>query len=112
MTEPRLKTGIWIQALMWRCSQAGVPATVVRRGDGDAGAVIVKLNRRNGVFTLLVQTRTSAGELAWSKAGGSDTVDEAAADSYIARQIGRDPDLWVVEIEDREGERFLDRKVI
>ncbi|MCW5751325.1 MAG: DUF1491 family protein [Alphaproteobacteria bacterium] len=111
MSEPRLRTGIWVQALIWRCGQQGVAATVVRRGDGDAGAVLLKINRRGGVFTVLTQTRAPDGAPAWSR-GITGGEDEAAADAYIARQVKRDPDLWVIEIEDPAGERFLDGPIL
>jgi GMP synthase (glutamine-hydrolysing) len=78
-------------------------ATVARKGDEDAGAVLIKQNLMNGTFTVLSQIRTGDGTHAWLKGTGADPVNEAAADAYIARQVGCDWDLWVIEIEDREG---------
>ena len=42
---------------------------------------------------------------------GPDWVEEADADAYIDRRVKNDPDLWVLEIEDREGRAFLDEKI-
>ncbi|MBF0375555.1 MAG: DUF1491 family protein, partial [Alphaproteobacteria bacterium] len=103
MSEPRLKTRLWVQANVRKCDVDGLCATVARRGDDDAGTVLLKINRLDGGFTVLAQARTVDGEPAWIRGTGPEPVDEAAADSYIARQVGRDGDLWVVEIEDREG---------
>lgn len=103
MSQPRLKTRLWVQANLRKCAIDGLCATVARRGDDDAGAVLLKINRLDGGFAVLAQARTAEGEAAWIRGTGPDPVDEAAADAYIARQVRRDSDLWVVEIEDRAG---------
>src|SRR5271154_4800979 len=98
MSEPRVKVGIWVSAALRMADIAGKPGVVVRRGDADAGGVIVLLRGRTGVC-VLSQVRTGSGEAAWMRATGAEPVDDAAADAYISRQVGRDPDLWVVEFE-------------
>ncbi len=110
--EPRLRSGIWIQALIRRCDGAAVSAYVLRKGDADSGAILLKLNRRAAGCTVLAQARGEAGELVWLRGTGSEPVDEAAADAYIARQAGRDPDLWVLEIDAAAGEALLDGKIL
>lgn len=110
--EPRLKTGLIIQAALRLATQQAIPMVVARRGDGDAGAILIKLNRLEHGFTVLAQTRTLDGDLAWMRATGADPVDEPTADAYIARQVKRDPDLWVVEIEDRAGRPIFAGRVL
>lgn len=99
MTEPRLKTAIWVQALVRQVEVAGATAIVLRKGDGDGGAVLLKLTDR-ATCTVLAQTHDPAGGRAWIKGTGPTPVDDATADAYIARAWARDPDLWVVEIDD------------
>jgi hypothetical protein len=98
MAEPRVKAGIWVSAALRMAEIAGRPGVVVRRGDADAGGVLALLRGRAGVV-VLSQVRTGEGEAAWLRATGADPVDDAAAQTYIDRQVGRDPDLWVVEFE-------------
>jgi hypothetical protein len=109
---PRLKAQVLVKAVVRRCDLAAVAATVARRGDPDSGAVLLKVNRGAEGCTVLSQTRTAEGELVWMRGTGAAPVAEETADAYIARQAKYDPDLWVVEIEDREGRHFLDDRVI
>jgi hypothetical protein len=110
--EPRLKTSLVVQAALRVSSQRAIPMVVARRGDGDAGTILVKLNRLDLGCTVLAQTRTPEGELAWLKATGEQPVAESEADAYIARQVKRDPDLWVVEIEDRAGRPVFEGRIL
>ena len=110
--EARLKTGIWIKALIRRCDLATIAAAVVARGDGDLGAVLIKLNGRDDGFSVLSQARGPDGELLWMRATGAEPVAETDADSYIARQRRRDPDLWVIEIESRSPAAILDGRIV
>ena len=113
MTEPpRLKTNIIVQAALRISSLQAIPMVIARRGDGDAGTILVKLNQLDLGCTVLAQTRTPKGELAWLKATGETPVEEATADAYIARQVKRDPDIWVVEIEDRAGRPIFEGRIL
>jgi|SRR5215467_9548903 len=108
---PRLKAGIFVRALIRRVEAQGASAFVVRKGSEEAGAVYLKLSRLNGTCTILEQIRRGEGDLAWMKSVG-DAVDEERAKAYFDKQIRFDPDLWIVEIEDREGRAFVDEPIV
>lgn len=110
--EARLKTGLWIGALIRRCDLAAIAAVVVARGDADSGAVLLKFNARDEGCSVLTQARGPDGELVWMRATGPAPVAEADADSYIARQRRRDPDMWVVEIETGSPGTVLDGRIV
>jgi hypothetical protein len=110
--DPRLKTEFWVLATVRRCNVENIPCTVVRRGDKDAGAVLLKVNRFAAGCSVLSQSRSLDGELVWTRGTGPEPVQEPEADAYIARQIARDPDLWVVEIEDRQDRRPFDGRIV
>jgi hypothetical protein len=104
----RLKSGVWIQARVRQCDLDGVPAVVVRCGDPDAGAILVKLNRAGAGCVVYTRFRDMEGETSWMPGTGDEPVEESAADAYIERQTARDRDLWVLEIEDHRGDFTLD----
>jgi hypothetical protein len=110
VSEAKLKARLWVQAVIRQCGSLGIPAVVVKKGDEDAGVVLVKLNRGAAGCEVFTQVRDAEGKLAWLRATGAEPVPEQSADAYIARQREVDWDLWVVEIEDRLGRTpFLDR---
>ncbi|WP_297771473.1 DUF1491 family protein [uncultured Roseovarius sp.] len=102
----RLTARFWIDAYLARLRLSDIPAFVVAHGDDTGGAVLVKLNTLDGKAQLFQRSIDLAtGERAWfSLAEG----DEAEVDDAIARQRGFDPDIWVVEVEDRAGRHLLD----
>jgi len=108
---PRLKAGIYVRALIRRVEVAGAQAYVVRKGSEEAGAVLLKLNRLDGTSTVMSQARRGEGELVWVKPLGDAATDDAAR-VYFDKQLKFDPDLWIVEIEDREGRAFVDEPII
>ena len=108
---PRLKAGIFVRALIRRAEVAGASAFVVRKGAEEAGAVILTISRLDGTCLLLNQARDGKGALVWARPQG-DWGDEAKARSWLEKQVKFDPDLWIVEIEDRAGRAFVDEPIV
>ncbi len=111
MSEARLKAGLWVSATLRLADMRGNPGMVLRRGDPDAGGVLVVL-RGTGGACVLSQVRTGGGEAAWMRATGAAPVEEAEADAYVARQVGRDPDLWVLEFNAPELTPPFEAKIV
>ena len=84
---------------------------VVRKGDPDAGGILVVLRGRLGV-AVLSQMRTADGEAAWMRATGPDAVDQQTADAYVERQVKFDPDVWVLEFESPDLLPPFDAKIV
>ena len=105
-----LSTDVWVGALIRRAEQAGAFAVVVRKGDPRAGAVLVKvLARASGETRLYASAVRGEGETVWMQPLSAQA--EPDVDAYIERSRRIDPDIWVVEIEDREGRHFLTERV-
>lgn len=105
--ESRVPTHLWVEAELRRLSSEGVGVYVTARGDKAGGMVMQKISNMEGQCRLMGQQRDLLGKLVWINALQDDFVEEREADAYIKRAIERDPDLWVVEIEDREMKMVL-----
>ena len=106
----RLKSAVYVQALIRRCEVAGAAAYLVRHGAEEAGAIMIKVNRLDGTCVVLSQARRGE-EAVWLEPLGA-SCDETRAQDYFARQLRIDPDIWIVEIEDREGRSFVTEPVV
>ena len=105
-----LSTDMWVAALIRRAEMGGAYATVVRRGDQRAGAVLVKvIDRRSGATRLYAEAVRVDGDRFWMRP--AKAVEEQGLDQYVERAVRVDPDLWVVEIEDRDARHFLTEPV-
>jgi hypothetical protein len=105
-----LSTDVWVGALIRRAELGGAFAAVARKGDPRAGAVLVKtVNRRDGVCLLYAEAFRGDGERVWMNPTASH--EEPDLDRFIERAVRVDPDLWVVEIEDKDGRHFLTEPV-
>lgn len=113
----RLKSGIWVAAYIRRAQIEGAQAMLRRRGSDEAGAVFIKVCRLDGtaeVFGPAPQTafdEARPSDRAFVRALKAQPSTEADAEAYLARQIKYDPDIWIVEVEDRAGRNFLDAVV-
>ncbi len=105
-----LSTDVWVSALIRRAELEGAFATVVRKGDARAGDVIIKAyNTSDRTARLYSQSVDMDGQPLWIQPVTSEM--ESELDAYLERRRGYDPDLWVVEIEDRHGRHFIPDKV-
>lgn len=107
-----LKSSIWISAQIRQCDQAARSAMVVRRGDPDAGSIILRLDRLDGTCVLLSQIRDANGEKCWLKVGATEALSDEDANTYLEKRTSTDPDIWILEIEDRRGDYEADAPVL
>lgn len=110
----RLKSELFVQALVRRVQVAfvdgGAAAYIVKRGDTDAGGIFVRVNRLDGTAGVLSLFTHMQGDQRWRVILPPMTAEGDVA-AHMAREISRDPDIWVVEIEDAQGRHFLEEKI-
>lgn len=106
MSAPRLTSDFWVKAYLTRLRLADIPAFVTSKGDVTAGAVLIKINTLDGNASCYQRSfDLRSGERTWVilSEGPETEVDQA-----LQKQRSFDPDLWVIEVEDREGRHLLD----
>ena len=108
----RLKSAIWVAAYIRRCDVSLVPAVILRRGAESAGAIFIKVNLLDGtarLFSPAPQALFDNDDLSrrWLSVGNGEPESEEKVDQRLAREFEFDPDIWVIETEDRQGRDFL-----
>jgi len=110
--QARLKAKIWVQAQIRQCQVQGIMAMVLHKGETDAGSVLVKINRFQAGCAVLSAVTTLEGTRAWMHGLSAGYGTERDCDAYIQRQVARDADLWVLEIEDYKSQYDLDAEIL
>lgn len=103
----RLSTEFWVQAYLKRLNLANIPAFLTSKGDETAGAVLIKQTPLDGSAKAFQRSYDLEGNRVWVvlSEGEEQTVDDA-----IARQRSFDPDIWVIEVEDKSGRHLLEEE--
>ena len=108
----RLKSAIWVAAYLRRCQGEGIFGAVRRRGAEEAGAVFVKVALLDGNAMLYAPAPQTAydesrpTERVFAPTS-KEPVPEPSVEDRLAKEIRFDPDVWIVETEDRAGRHFL-----
>jgi hypothetical protein len=106
----RLKSEIWVSAFLRRCQTQGIYGAVVRKGALEAGAIYVIVDHRDGTLHLFGPAPGPAydeeGERRWIEEIAFPVPSDAVS-KLLARRQAADPDIWIVEVEDRRGNAGL-----
>ena len=103
----RLNAELWVSAYLTRLRLANIPAYITAKGDATAGAVVVKVATLDGCAKAFQRSFDLASDARiWVVLAQGP---EAEVDALLSRQRARDPDLWVIELEDRQGRTLLDQ---
>jgi hypothetical protein len=107
----RLRSDFVASAIIRQAGIANCFAALRRRGAAEAGAILIKVDRLDGTAALYgpapqAMMQDVEGERFWHRLHKTDVVTSLDAEARIDREIGFDPDLWLIEIEDREGRPF------
>ena len=99
VNEPRVPTHLWVEAKIKELNAQNIPAYIIHRGEKMDGVILFKIADCKGQCQLKTRQRDFDGVLEWVDVFTDEIVDEKKADEYIGRSQSRDPDLWVIEVE-------------
>lgn len=105
--EPRLPAHLEVGGLLRQVNSAGGFATVIRKGERDAGTILVVLLEKGANPRFFERMPQPDGARAWTENKSQKTESKEEFDGYLNRRITQDPDLWIIELDIADGERFI-----
>ena len=105
--EPRLPARLEVSALIRRAQSAGGFGVVVRKGEPEAGTILVLLTENGGNSRVYERMPQIDGTRAWHCSRRQNPQNSADFDDYLSRRAKQDSDLWIVELDIANGERFI-----
>ncbi|HFB2047973.1 MAG: DUF1491 family protein [Hyphomicrobiaceae bacterium] len=109
----RLRSEIWVKSFLRACQTKLINAAVLRHGNDDAGAIYVKINFLDGTAKLFIPapsvSRDQPSSQTWMAHKQDDIITEREVDDFLHQQVQFDSDLWIIEVEDKDGRHCLDK---
>ena len=96
----RVKSAILVSAALRYADKELIDCVLVHRGDGDAGAIFVHIDTRDGRHQILARSLDIGGRYSWRVITSSEWVDGDAAKTRLNRELAQDPDAFIVEVSD------------
>jgi hypothetical protein len=108
MIDHRIPTELWVSAKLRSLQTQGIGVYVVHSGAPASGTVIIRSVLRDESCLIYTQTRDLDGNLVWMDSFDGKPADKVKGDDYIQRARNRDPDVWIIEIEDKNGKNLFE----
>ena len=105
MTSPRVTTKVWIDSYRKRLEEKAIPLFIVKKGDEVAGSILIKISNLKGFTRVFVQAIGLDGSNDWTELtkGADDAIEKV-----ILKQVHFDQDIWILEVEDKNGSGLLE----
>ena len=107
MTDPRLTSAMMVSAFLRLANQDGGFAAIVSKGDPTSGAVLVQLLEKGRFIGLFERLLDPSGQYLWNRSIPQDIEKKEEIAEYYSRRKARDPDLWLIELDVPNAERFI-----
>jgi len=107
MSDRRLPAKLEVSGLVRRIESDGGFATILNKGDPDGGAMLLIVSSRGRHVAGLERILGISGRYEWRATGPAESAGSADLQSFLAKRTRFDPDLWVVEVDIADPERFI-----
>jgi hypothetical protein len=105
--DARLPAHLEVAGLIRAVGAAGGFAAVLNKGERDGGTILVICAEKGGNRRLFERMPSAEGHRKWALVRGEDTENKTEFDEYLIRRRVQDPDLWMIELDIANGERFI-----
>ena len=107
MSDERLPAHVEVAGILRRAQASGDFGTVLRKGDPDRGSLIIVVTSRGAHFAILERVLGVDGTYNWQRSDGVDSGSSLNIVNFLARRARFDDDLWAVELDIADPERFI-----
>ncbi len=102
----RLTTRLFVNALMRRAASAGGQVTVLSHGDDSAGGLLLVCAHKGQISAILERGSDAEGRPIWQPLSHQLIDNKEKLQEYCVRRAAQDSDLWQVELDIPDAERF------
>ena len=107
MTDVRLTSAVMVSAFIHLANQEGGFAAIASKGDPTSGAVLIQLLEKGRFVGLFERILDPSGQYSWSRVDSQSIEKKEEISEYYSRRKARDPDLWLIELDVPNAERFI-----
>lgn len=108
MTDSRLPAHLEIGALIRLAETLGGFATVLAKGERDAGTIAL-VTIKNGADAQFYERMPQLdGTRSWTVTRAQDSEKPYEFSQYIQRRSAQDGDLWILEVDVADPARFVE----
>jgi hypothetical protein len=105
--DERLPAALEAAAIVRRTQSAGDFAAILKKGDPDRGALLLVVTSRGRHSACLERVLTAAGQYRWQSVGPADSQGSEEVRTFLAGRTRFDEDLWLIELDIADAERFI-----
>ena len=105
--DARLPAHLEVSGLLRSVQAAGGFAMVLHKGEREAGTIVVVCTENGANRRIFERMPSPDGDREWTLVQTEDIENKAGFDEYLTRRTRQDPDLWIIELDIADGERFI-----